>query len=154
MKLLDEEEVPFTREEIQTAATLWLGPKKGVTVAEEIVESLPGYVVSREARRAELVQGGHLAEVLRCDGYNISMELLACISNLSGDAATRVEALLVKRWSGLRDQYIRQAWARISRRGGHLPVPPATVFGEAEARLRVDIAGWRALVRSARPHGC
>lgn len=153
MKLLDEEDLPVTSEEILTAATMWLGPEKGANVAEGIVDSVSDYVAFREQKRAELFGRGQFAEVLGVGCYNIPNELLAFISVLSEDAATRVEVLLVKRWSRLRDQYIREAWARVSPQGGPFLLPPPGIFGEAEARLRVDVAQWRLLITSARQHG-
>ena len=179
MRYLDDEDLPFTTDELRQAATMWLGKKKGEDLTGEIVESVPGYVASREERRAELFQRGDIDEIFRAGAYNIPNELLAFISTLSEEAATRIEVLLVKRWSLLRDMYIGEALGKLAvtsgadrprgnrrrkaprsaphgTRGDHrlptgsLPPLPPSLVNDAEARLRVDVAHWRSLVESAR----
>lgn len=179
MSFLDDEDLPFTIEELRLAATMWLGKNKGKTAAEAIVASVPGYVASRDERRTEMFKRRDFGEAFGPGTYMIPDELLAFISTVSEDAATRVEVLLVKRWWRLRQQYIGEALGRHSRTKGarmptdkhgwraphdiareaeitHIrpigqpPKPPTSLVRDAEARLRIDVANWRSLVKSLR----
>lgn len=140
MKYLDDEELPFTRDEVRRAGSAWLGTRDAEELLKSIVASLPGYVAHREELRRKILHHGRAASL--CDEageWAVPDMLLAHLSILSVDASARVELLMVKRWAGLRRFYFREALGEWAVNLGTLPA--SSTLRRPDRRQPVDGAG-------------
>ncbi|HKV52312.1 MAG TPA: hypothetical protein VJO52_14060 [Gemmatimonadaceae bacterium] len=124
MKYLDDEELPFTEEELLHAATKWLGSELAQRLVAETIDALPDYIATRERERKELYLASSGGAVPEGRGtWLIPDKLLAHISVLSTDAAVRIELLMVKRWAGQRRVYVGEELFRHARDAGEWRLP-------------------------------
>jgi len=140
MKYLDDEELPFTREELRQAGSAWLDTRAAEELLESIVASLPGYVAHREELRRKVLRHGGAASLCDEGGeWAVPDILLAYLSTLSVDASARVELLMVKRWAGLRRFYFREALGEWAVNLGTLPA--SRTLSRPDRKQPVDGAG-------------
>jgi len=91
---IDPEELPFTTDEIYRAACRFLPPETARVMADHLTTCGPDAIETREERRARWRGAGVAnADTALFNYWVYPEELLAALSELSGDVAARVELL-------------------------------------------------------------